>query len=161
MTTVLEMHGTGFPIVVSDQLFANCSELVDIEQPNCAADVVALVRETLTREVSPRASWRCVPIRLNECVAPSTHEWVLDFAFHTGVSPPSIHWFCALPSAGRSRQLQPRDTVMARFNDELIEQIYNTRFAPNVPEHVSIAAHEMTRVLVAARSLQDVGILEL
>jgi antitoxin HigA-1 len=47
---------------------------------------------------------------------------------------------------------------MSRFEDETTEQIYQTRFAQDVPEHVSIAAHEAMRVLLAAGSLQDVGV---
>ncbi len=47
---------------------------------------------------------------------------------------------------------------MKRFEDETIEEIYWTRFAPNVPEHVSVAAHKIARPLVAACSLQDVDV---
>jgi len=48
---------------------------------------------------------------------------------------------------------------MNRFENEATEQIYHTRFAPGVPKHVCVAAHEIMRILIAARSLQDVGVL--
>jgi plasmid maintenance system killer protein len=48
---------------------------------------------------------------------------------------------------------------MKRFDDDKLVEIYETRFAADVPEHVSIAAHETAYPLVAARSLQDVGVL--
>jgi plasmid maintenance system killer protein len=46
-----------------------------------------------------------------------------------------------------------------RFFDERTREVFETRFAPGVPEHVSIAAHEMIRILSAATSLQDVSVL--
>jgi hypothetical protein len=48
---------------------------------------------------------------------------------------------------------------MERFSDQQTECIYETRFAQGVPQHVSITAHEIMRPLVAACSLQDVGVL--
>jgi len=48
---------------------------------------------------------------------------------------------------------------MKRFDDDRTREIYETRFALGVPEHVSVAAHETMHPLVAACSLQDVGIL--
>jgi len=48
---------------------------------------------------------------------------------------------------------------MSRFEDETTQQIYLTRFASGVPQHVSVAAHEALRLLVAATSFQDVGVL--
>lgn len=48
---------------------------------------------------------------------------------------------------------------MKRFENEVIEEIYWTRFSQGVPDHVSIAAHKIVRPLVAARSLQDVDVL--
>ena len=48
---------------------------------------------------------------------------------------------------------------MKRFEDERLQEIYETRFAVGVPEHVSVAAHELTHPLLAACSLQDVGVL--
>ena len=47
---------------------------------------------------------------------------------------------------------------MKRFEDELTEEIYWTRFAADVPDYVSVAAHRIVRPLLAARSLQDVGV---
>jgi hypothetical protein len=46
---------------------------------------------------------------------------------------------------------------MGRFKDELSSQVYHTGFAPDLPDHVTLKAHTRMRVLVAARSLQDVG----
>jgi len=48
---------------------------------------------------------------------------------------------------------------MNRFEDQTTEQIYNTRFAPDVPDHVSVEAHEQMRILAAAHTLQDVSVL--
>jgi plasmid maintenance system killer protein len=48
---------------------------------------------------------------------------------------------------------------MKQFTDRRIREIYETRFAAGVPKHVSVAAHETVRPLVAACGLQDVGVL--
>ena len=48
---------------------------------------------------------------------------------------------------------------MKRFDDERTREIYETRFSNGVPEHVSVAAHQIVHPLVAASSLQDVGVL--
>lgn len=48
---------------------------------------------------------------------------------------------------------------MRRFDDDKLREIFETRFAAGVPKHVSVAAHQTTHPLVAARSLQDVGVL--
>jgi plasmid maintenance system killer protein len=48
---------------------------------------------------------------------------------------------------------------MRRFDDEELQQICATRFAQGVPEHVSVAAHERARILIAAKTLQDVRIM--
>jgi addiction module HigA family antidote len=48
---------------------------------------------------------------------------------------------------------------MRRFDDEKLQQICATRFARGVPEHISVAAHERTRILIAAKTLQDVRIM--
>jgi hypothetical protein len=47
---------------------------------------------------------------------------------------------------------------MKRFADEIIEEIYYTRFAPGIPEHVAVKAHKVVHPLVAACSLQDVDV---
>lgn len=44
-------------------------------------------------------------------------------------------------------------------DDKRTRQIYETRFADGVPDHISVAAHETMHPLVASRSLQDVGVL--
>jgi hypothetical protein len=46
---------------------------------------------------------------------------------------------------------------MNRFHDDKTLQIYETRFAADVPEHITVAAHETMHPLVAACTLQDVG----
>ena len=48
---------------------------------------------------------------------------------------------------------------MRRFDDETTREIYTTRFGAGVPQHVSVTAHETIHPLVAAHSLQDVGVL--
>jgi hypothetical protein len=48
---------------------------------------------------------------------------------------------------------------MNRFAHELAEEVYETRFSRRLPKHVAIAAHELMRVLLAARALEDVGVL--
>jgi addiction module HigA family antidote len=48
---------------------------------------------------------------------------------------------------------------MRRFDDEKIQEIYQTRFCPGVPEHVSVAAPKLIHPLLAACSLQDGGVL--
>ena len=48
---------------------------------------------------------------------------------------------------------------MQQFKDKRSREIYETRFAGSVPEHVSIAAHKIMRIMVAAGSLQDIGVL--
>jgi hypothetical protein len=48
---------------------------------------------------------------------------------------------------------------MKRFKSRNASDAYNTRFARGIPKHISIKAHETLRVLIAARSLQDVSVL--
>jgi hypothetical protein len=48
---------------------------------------------------------------------------------------------------------------MERFSREIDREIYETRFTADIPDHVTVAAHETMRILIAARSLQDVGVL--
>ena len=48
---------------------------------------------------------------------------------------------------------------MKRLEDEVAEQVYGTRFADGLPEHITVAAHKIMHPLVAAESLQDVGVL--
>jgi antitoxin HigA-1 len=48
---------------------------------------------------------------------------------------------------------------MRRFADDKLEEIYHTRFAVGLPKHVLINAHEVASLLVASRSLQDVGVI--
>jgi plasmid maintenance system killer protein len=48
---------------------------------------------------------------------------------------------------------------MKRFRCQRARDAYETRFARGVPKHVSIKAHEKIRVLIAARDLQDIGVL--
>jgi hypothetical protein len=48
---------------------------------------------------------------------------------------------------------------MKRFLDAKTQQIYETRFAPGIRECVSIGAHKVTRKLLAACDLQDVGVI--
>jgi hypothetical protein len=48
---------------------------------------------------------------------------------------------------------------MERFLDARTQQIYETRFAPGIRECVSIGAHKVMRVLLAACDLQDVGVI--
>ena len=48
---------------------------------------------------------------------------------------------------------------MEQFSCEKTREVYETRFAADIPDHVSIPAHEKMRVLVAAHSLQDVRVL--
>lgn len=47
---------------------------------------------------------------------------------------------------------------MTRFDDDVTEEIYWTRFAPHIEQHVTVKAHKILRPLVAARSMQDVGV---
>ena len=48
---------------------------------------------------------------------------------------------------------------MERFKDELTSQVYHTGFAPDLAEHMTLLAHKKMRLLVAACSLQDVGVI--
>jgi plasmid maintenance system killer protein len=48
---------------------------------------------------------------------------------------------------------------MRRFADEKLREIYETRFAAGVSQRISRPAHEVARLLVAAFSLQDVGVI--
>ena len=48
---------------------------------------------------------------------------------------------------------------MERFSSDAAHEIYETRFTADIPDHVTVAAHETMRILIAARSLQDVGVL--
>lgn len=48
---------------------------------------------------------------------------------------------------------------MSKFKDKRSHEIYVTRFARDVPEHISVAAHKVMRIVVAAGSLQDIGVL--
>ena len=48
---------------------------------------------------------------------------------------------------------------MNRFKGQKARRAYENRFAHGVPEHISSDAHKKIRILMAARSLQDVGIL--
>lgn len=49
---------------------------------------------------------------------------------------------------------------MKLFEDENARLIYETRFGCGAPEHVSVEAHEVMHLLVAARSLQDVAVID-
>jgi plasmid maintenance system killer protein len=53
----------------------------------------------------------------------------------------------------------PGVNLMKRFSRDIDREIYETRFTADIPDYVTIAAHETMRVLMAARSLQDVAIL--
>ena len=48
---------------------------------------------------------------------------------------------------------------MQKFKCEMARAAYEMRFARGIPKHVSIKAHKTIRVLIAARDLQDVGVL--
>lgn len=48
---------------------------------------------------------------------------------------------------------------MSRFEDDVTEEVFVTAFAQGIPDHVSQAAHEKLRLLVAASSLQDVSVV--
>ena len=48
---------------------------------------------------------------------------------------------------------------MKRFGDERAREIYNTRFTASLPQHLTEAAHEAIRLLVASGSLSDVRIV--
>jgi plasmid maintenance system killer protein len=48
---------------------------------------------------------------------------------------------------------------MQKFKGDKIRQIYETRFAVGVPQHVCVAAHATVHPLLAARDLQDIGVL--
>ncbi len=48
---------------------------------------------------------------------------------------------------------------MRRYQDDRTREVYETRFAAGVPEHISVAAHAVICPLLAACSLQDVGVL--
>src|SRR5438128_677195 len=67
----------------------------------------------------------------------------------------------ARPSAGQSwpYSRKPGERVMQQFQNSKTREVFETRFAKSIPEHVSIKAHEIMRILVAARGLQDVGVL--
>ena len=48
---------------------------------------------------------------------------------------------------------------MKRFEDDTSREVYETRFSAHVPKAVAVKAHVRMHVLVAARSLQDIGVL--
>lgn len=48
---------------------------------------------------------------------------------------------------------------MNRFQNKKTEVIYLTRFANGVRQHVSVAAHEIMRLLVASHSHQDLAVI--
>jgi hypothetical protein len=48
---------------------------------------------------------------------------------------------------------------MKRFKCRKAREAYETRFARGVPNHVSIRAHVIIGALLAAHSLQDVGVV--
>lgn len=48
---------------------------------------------------------------------------------------------------------------MKRFKDKRTLEVFQTRFAKGLLSHVSIEAHELIRVLVAAHAMEDVGVL--
>jgi hypothetical protein len=59
-----------------------------------ASAVLTHVHETLVKEVNDRVKWR---FRQHHTITAvhgiaSTHDWVLAFAFHTGISPPTWAW---------------------------------------------------------------------
>jgi hypothetical protein len=67
-----------------------------------ARAVLSHVHETLTKEVNVRVKQRSRPHRAvtsarRPCVA-STHDWVLAFVVHTGISPPT--WACTRLTVG-------------------------------------------------------------
>ena len=48
---------------------------------------------------------------------------------------------------------------MDQFADKRTEDIYLTRFGRGVRQHISVAAHEAMRLLVASRSHQDIAVI--
>ena len=48
---------------------------------------------------------------------------------------------------------------MPRIDDNKLLEIYETRFAKGVPDRVSVGAHKVTHLLVAARDPQDIDVL--
>jgi plasmid maintenance system killer protein len=48
---------------------------------------------------------------------------------------------------------------MEPFEDDISREVYETRFSKHVPKEVAVKAHPKMHVLLAARSLQDVGVL--
>ena len=76
-------------------------ELEAQESVVSATAVIGCIRETLTRGVRVQGKWRVAhACPTTSQGAPSTHEWVLAFIFHTGISPPT--WAVARPSVGRA-----------------------------------------------------------
>jgi len=49
--------------------------------------------------------------------------------------------------------------IMRRFSDPVAEEIYNTGFSGRLPKALVRKAYVRIRLVVAARSMQDVGIM--
>jgi hypothetical protein len=73
-----------------------------VDEPRCAAEILAVLHTSLMSEVSSREhrNWSARAPLPRSLIAPSTHDWVLSFAFHTGISPPTSA--DARPAIGRA-----------------------------------------------------------
>src|SRR5258708_22094879 len=49
--------------------------------------------------------------------------------------------------------------IMRRFLDPIAEEVYKTGFSAGLPKATARKAHTRIRLLVAARTLQDVGVM--
>ena len=128
------------------------------------ASVLSLARATIEREVDAHARLRSDsgPILSAPLVLLFTREHVMCFLLRTEIlllfhcSPGSTHG----RRLGACANLQGISEV-GTWNgsqNEMVEEIYFTRFAPNIEQYVSVKAHKILHPLVAARSLQDVDV---
>jgi hypothetical protein len=120
-------------------------ELVALEGERSTAAIIACLRETFTREARARVKWRLV-VATSDRVrnAPSTHEWVLGFIVHTGISPPnwavrsrpSFGW--ALVSISNAQQVN-HATIRRRQNSS---NLRNTLCRRGTPAHLRVCSRD-------------------
>jgi hypothetical protein len=123
-------------------------QLEELDPTTCVATVLSHLNEALSCGVLARADRRRRSVNAEAAEsAPSTHDWVLDFAIHTGNSPPALA--DRRPAVGRApvSLKAPRtvdhETVSRRenstdFRNEICTRNTRVRLNPRSQDHPQV-----------------------
>ena len=95
---------------------------------------------------------------LNES-AYHTRTSSLKMLSYTAVGPERLLRRMLLPAVEHAATYLVTGGIVQRFSDPVAEEIYHTGFSPRLPKGIARKAYSRVRLLVAAKSLQDVGIM--